>query len=255
MTRIACLLLIALLPGLLPAAAAADIKAAQEIFFEANRAYKNQQFRKAIDTYQTLIADGFANGHIFYNLGNAYYRSGDLGRAILFYERARLLIPRDEDLKFNLAHAAGQTLDAPGDDRGRPAGDFPGLDSVNLFEAFFVFALLNLGFFLVLGTRLFRKTEWSYYAVIFLTLLIGIGACALALKWYGWRTDNRAVVLSGELDVHAGPDATDTVLFKLHAGTIVRHEREEDAWALIHLSPDKRGWTAANRIERIRTFK
>ena len=226
-------------------------QSAQEDFFEANRAYKNDQFQEAIDGYLKLIENGFKNGHIYYNLGNAYFRIGDLGRAILFLERAHLLIPRDDDLLFNLAHARNQAVDDIGDVRTFLLNDFLGLDSLNLYEAFFAFTILNVLFFFVLGTRLYKKTEWSYYLSIFLVIFIGIGVCALALKWYGYTTDNRAVVLADEVEVRAGPDPNDTVLFKIHEGAVVRHERSEAGWVLLHLSKNKRGWARSKQLERI----
>lgn len=73
----------------------------------------------------------------------------------------------------------------------------------------------------------------------------------MALKWGAWATDNRAVVLSEEMVVQAGPDTRDTVLFKLHAGTVVRVERTENDWTLLQLSKDKRGWAQSDRLERI----
>ena len=120
-------ILMILLPVLIIAPCAVKAKidqSAQEEFFEANRAYKNDQFQKAVDGYLKLIENGFENGHIYYNLGNAYYRIGDLGRAILFFERARLLIPRDDDLIFNLSHARNQTVDAIDDFRTFSLTDF-----------------------------------------------------------------------------------------------------------------------------------
>jgi tetratricopeptide (TPR) repeat protein len=226
-------------------------QSAQEDFFEANRAYKNDQFQEAVDGYLKLIGSGIENGHIYYNLGNAYYRLGDLGRAILFFERARLLIPRDDDLIFNLTHARNQAVDAVGDVQTISLADFLGLDSLNLYEAFLVFSIVNVFFFFILGLRLYKKTEWSFYLLIFLVIVIGIGGCALALKWYQFSTDNRAVVLSDEVEVRAGPDPGDTALFKIHEGTIVHHERSEGDWVLLHLSKDRRGWAPSKQLERI----
>ena len=230
---------------------AKNAQSAQEDFFEANRAYKNDQFQGAIDGYLKLIENGFKNGHIYYNLGNAYFRIGDLGRAILFFERARLLIPRDDDLIFNLSHARNQAVDMISDFQTFPLHEFLGLDSLNLYEAFFAFTILNSFFFFILGTRLYKKTEWSYYLSVFLVLFIGIGGCALALKWYGCTFDNRAVVLSDEVEVRAGPDPGDTALFKIHEGTVLHHERSEGDWVLLHLSKDKRGWAESKQLERI----
>jgi uncharacterized protein YgiM (DUF1202 family) len=59
------------------------------------------------------------------------------------------------------------------------------------------------------------------------------------------------VIVSEEIVVQAGPDARDTVLFKLHAGTVVHVERTENDWTLLQLSKDKRGWAHSNQLERI----
>jgi len=91
---------------------AADKPSAEELYFEANRAYKEDRYPEAIDGYLQLIGQGYVNGHLYYNLGNAYFRAGQIGRAILNYKRARLLIPRDADLNFNLHYALDQTQDA-----------------------------------------------------------------------------------------------------------------------------------------------
>ena len=222
-----------------------------ERFFEANQDYKNHQFQQAADGYHHLIENGVENGPVYYNIGNAYFRLGDLGRAILSYERARTLIPRDNDLAFNLSHARSQTQDASNDLQISSLSDFLGLGGLNRYEVFFGFVLLNFLFFSLLCIRLYKKTEWTYYLSIFLAIVISIGGCALALKWYTWASDDRAVILSEEVVVQAGPDSRDTVLFKLHAGTVVRVERTENDWTLLQLSKDKRGWAESNQLERI----
>lgn len=222
-----------------------------ERFFEANQAYKNHQYQHAIDGYRRLIENGFENGQIYYNLGNAYFRLGNLGKAILSYERARLLIPRDSDLAFNLSHARNQTQDDAMALRISSLSEVLGLGSFNRYEAFFGFVLLNVLFFSLLCIRLYKKTEWTYYLSIFLAIVIGIGGCVLTVKWYAWASDPRAVVLSEEVVVQAGPDSRDTVLFKLHAGTLVRVERTESDWTLLQLSKEKRGWAKSHQLERI----
>ena len=131
-------------------------QSAQGDFFEANRAYKNDQFQEAVDGCLKLIANGNKNGHIYYNLGNAYYRLGDLGKAILFFERARLLLPREDDLIFNLSHARNQAVDAVGDVQTFSLADFLGLDSLNLYETFLIFSIFNVFFFFILGLRLYK---------------------------------------------------------------------------------------------------
>ena len=71
-------------------------------FQEANQSYSAGRFDEALETYLELAEAGFSNGPLSYNIGNCYYRRGEIGKSILHYERARLLMPGDEDLAHNL---------------------------------------------------------------------------------------------------------------------------------------------------------
>jgi len=226
-------------------------KSSEEIFFEANQAYRDGRFQDAAEGYLRLIENGFENGHVYYNLGNACFRLGDLGRAILFYERARLFIPRDADLNFNLSYARDKTLDAINESPTLIRQGFFWLDELNLSEVFFGFMVLNSLFFAILFVRLFNHSEWTYYLFIVLLIFALIGSSSLALKWYQVKSDERAVVLAKEVDVLAGPHPQDTVLFRLHEGTVVHHERSEDGWCLIHVSRERRGWIRSEDLEKI----
>jgi tetratricopeptide (TPR) repeat protein len=230
---------------------AADVPVAEELYFEANRAYKEDRYQEAIDGYRRLIDKGYANGHLYYNLGNACFRAGQLGRAILNYKRARLLIPRDADLNFNLRYALDQTQDAIAADQNFLRQAFFWLDDIALRELLWGFAVLNLLFWGILVLRIMVRPEWSYYVFIVLLIFWLVGGVSLGMKWHQLNTDFRAVILAKEVDVLAGPDANDTVLFKLHEGTTIHRERVEDGWSLIGLSEDKRGWVKSNTIEAI----
>jgi len=70
-----------------------------------NELYKNNQYQLAIDEYNQLIKQGYEGASVYYNLGNAHYRLGKIGFAILYYEKALKLSPTDEDIKHNLALA------------------------------------------------------------------------------------------------------------------------------------------------------
>ena len=231
--------------------AKAQVNGWEELFFTANQTFKQGYYQDAIDGYERLIKGGHENGHIYYNLGNGYFRLNRLGQAILNYERARLLMPRDADLNFNLSHARDQILDAVPDFQGFSQTAFFWLDSLSLQELFWSFAILNVLFWGILLTRLFHRSEWNYYLSLVLVVLWLIWGISFGLKWYQVRTDNRAVILEQEVNILAGPDIQDTVLFKLHKGTIVYQERSEDGWFLIRLPDKKRGWIKAEAVERI----
>jgi tetratricopeptide (TPR) repeat protein len=220
----------------------------EEDFFRANQAYKEGRYEEAVKGYEQLVQSGLKNGHLYYNLGNGYFRQNQVGRAILNYERARLLMPRDPDLNFNLRNARDQTQDAIPESQGFMSMT----DYLSLDEVFSCFAVLNVLFWSVVWIRLFFQWEWTYYLSITLLILWAIAALCFGLKWYQDRADDRAVILQKEVRILAGPDIEDTVLFKLHEGTLVHCERSEDGWMLIHLPDKKRGWVTAEAVERIK---
>jgi tetratricopeptide (TPR) repeat protein len=83
--------------------------APQTIFFKANTRYHDGAYEDAAREYQRLLESGIESGNLFFNLGNAYFKVGDVGRAILNYERAALFMPSDPDLAANLAYARSLT--------------------------------------------------------------------------------------------------------------------------------------------------
>ena len=230
---------------------AVDRLSAEELYFEANRAYKESQYLQAIDGYIELLGLGYINGHVYYNLANAYVRSGQLGKAILNYERAKLLIPRDADLKFNLRYALDQRQDAISSTQNFLRQAFFWLDDLTFDELLWSFGVLNILFWGILVMRLFARPEWTYYLLIIMMIFWLVFGVSLGMKWQQLATDIRAVILANEVDVLAGPDSNDTILFKLHEGTIIHRERIEDDWSLIRLSENKRGWIKSADIEAI----
>ena len=74
----------------------------EDKFFQANKFYSRGEYQKAVSTYEKIIASDIKAGNIYYNLGNAYFKLGRKGKAILNYERALKFIPGDEDLSANL---------------------------------------------------------------------------------------------------------------------------------------------------------
>ena len=232
--------------------AGAQTNGLEELFFMSNQAFKQGRYQDAINGYEQLIKSGHENGHIYYNLGNVYFRQKQLGTAILNYERARLLIPRNADLNFNLRHARDQIQDAIPESQGFIRMAFFWLDSLSLYELFWGFAIVNVMFWGILLVRISIRMEWTYYLFLITLIFWLIGGFSFGLKWYQAETDDRAVILEQEVNILAGPDNNDTVLFKLHEGTIVHYERSEDGWSLIRLQDNKRGWLKAEVVERIR---
>jgi tetratricopeptide (TPR) repeat protein len=223
----------------------------EKLLFSSNQAYRQGRFQEAIDGYGRLIRSGHKDGNLYYNLGNAYFRRDQLGLAILNYERAHILMPGDADLNFNLSYALDKTQDAVSESQDLVGMTFFWLKDLGLGKLLWGFAVLNLLLWTTLLIRLFFKFEWTYYACLISIILWIIAGTSFGLKWYWLNTDNRAVILEQEVNILAGPDIRDTVLFKLHAGTIVHYERSEDGWSLVSLPDKKRGWVKAGAVEPV----
>ena len=83
---------------------------AQSLKAEADSAYINKEYAKAIELYESLLEQG-ESGEVYYNLGNSYFKQEELGKAILNYERALLLQPGNSDISANLDIARAKTVD------------------------------------------------------------------------------------------------------------------------------------------------
>ena len=243
------LLMLVALSLALPVAAATPERDRE--YQEADRAYRETHYQAAYDGYARLLGTAGADGHLLYNLGNAAFRLNQTGRAILYYEKARLLLPRDADLKFNLGYAREQIRDAIPEAEGIVATAFFWLGSLTLPELFWCFAALNALFWGILAARFFSRAEWISSVLLPLLGLWLLAGISFGLKWQQTRTDDRAVILAAEVGVLAGPDIRDTLLFKLHEGTIVHRERSEEGWSLIRLADGRRGWLRGVGLERI----
>jgi tetratricopeptide (TPR) repeat protein len=224
-------------------------------FFEAGKAYRAQDFEKARELYGFLVQEGAATGAVWYNLGNTLYRAGDLGRAVLCYERARLFIPRDPDLDFNLRYVKDQRADAEPKETGAAQWLTDWLACASGSEVLAAVLVVNALFFAALAVQFWARKEWTYTLALALAIVWAPGLALGGVKWRILADDNRGVVVARELEVRAGPDPQDKVLFTLHAGSMVTWERNEGDWRLIRFSEERRGWAPAAGVELVRLLR
>ena len=84
---------------------------ADEAFTSANNAYAKKDYKQARSAYLQLIKEGYQSDALYYNMGNASYKTGDIASALLYYEKARKLSPGDKAINFNISLANSKTID------------------------------------------------------------------------------------------------------------------------------------------------
>lgn len=223
----------------------------------AETAYQNKNYDKVVEIYEGLLSSGRHSAELYYNLGNAYYRSGELGRAVLNYERALRLTPRDEAIQHNLGHVNEQLKGVRvGIKRSRVELAWLSVQSLlsSRAWAWFGLALVWLG----LGTLGYwwitpQKRTRRRVAVIGVALLL-MSSLPFAFG-YGRAQQtfhhNEAIVLLEEVSLRAGPEAESKVLQPLYEGAKVRLLDQLGTWYQVELDDTSEGWLPKESVERI----
>ena len=223
----------------------------------ANYLYAKSDFTNAAKQYEKILSSEGVSPEIYYNLGNAYYKSNEIGRSILNYERALRLSPSFDEARFNLDLAQLKVVDniVPSSTFfiGRWIQNLIKLLTSNqwliISVGVFIFCLISVFLFIFGTSRITRKI--SFYVA---TVLLGVSFFALVFS--GVRKsqmyDHReAIVMSGVISVKSSPDKSGTDLFQLHEGAKVSIKSTLGSWTEIKLANGGVGWVEQVNIEKI----
>lgn len=221
---------------------------ARRHFETGNQRYEQGQYRQAVDAYQAALDTGYASGALYYNLGNALFRTGDLGRAILYYEKARRLLPNDPRLHHSLDIARSSTgIPAPPAPQGWTALA-AGIDPALCFFLGFVLFVAGAG---ILSYRIWQRRSipgWLGWIPLAAGLLLA--SLALGASWL--RTlDRRAVVVAPEAPLHPRPMISAPRDTTLHNGVILSIQRRQPGWTEVRLSNGRIGWLRSEDLEDV----
>lgn len=228
----------------------------EERFRAAGSAYEAGRFAEAGEIYEGLLAEGFDDARVHYNLGNARFKMGRLGPAILSYERALDRDPSDGDARENLAYADLLIADKV----GTPEEEFPA-HFLKVLAQRFDPDRATLGFALLcLVAGLLAAPLWMQPAP-FLRRALGAGAgiagalalvCALmAAVEVAVPRSEQAIILAPSADGRSSPAADGTVLFTVHEGLKVQIRAERPGWIQIGVPNGLAGWIESTQAERI----
>ena len=220
-------------------------------------AYLNGDYITASQIYENLLIDGEA-AELYYNLGNSYYKSGEIAKAILNYERALLLEPGNVDIRFNLEMAKAKAIDKV---ETTPEIFFVSwtkslinMQSINAWAIcaiiFFILLIVSLYFFFFSKTSLLKKIGFFSGLV---SLLIVILANIFAAQQKNRLTERDfAIVMTPNVVVRSTPSESGTSLFVLHEGRKVQiKDGSMREWKEIKLEDGKVGWVPTTSIEEI----
>ena len=242
---------VVLLMLLLPMAAHAVTKA------EADSSYVRGQYQQAITQYEALLKQG-ASADLYYNLGNAYYRTENIPEAVLNYERALLLSPGDRDIRFNLQIARSKTFD-----KIVPESEmffvtwYRSLVSMMSVDGWARTALVALALTIILllvylfSERIWLRKAGFFGGVALLVLFVGANIFAWQQK-KDLLNRKGAIIFAPAVTVKSTPAANGTDLFILHEGTkVVITDGSMKEWKEIRLADGKEGWIESKHIRVI----
>ena len=225
----------------------------QKDFRAANKLYHDGKFADASKAYQKIVAGGCASACLFYNLGDAYVKTGELGKAVLSYERALREDPRDPEAKANLDYVRGLLSD-----RSEEGGimdlvqKFSPSQWISWRENTWGFVLLYwIGIVVAMVGIFMRRGRKGVFtgASVFLGLALVL-ATTLFLRSSLWA-DPQAIVMAKEAEVRYGPVLGESTAFTLHEGSKVRVLRSAGDWVQILFAKGKVGWLPSEMLERI----
>lgn len=230
---------------------------ADSLFAAGNKAYDNKDYATALQCYSKIAEGNVKSAAVFYNMGNAYFRTQDLGNAILYYERALRLAPHNTDIQTNLKVAYARTKD----DLVSLEPFFlqqwihglAGFFSSNGWSVLFAVCVLSMLWLLFL---FLRKTFFYRQKLLFALLCLAIFLASLSLWGAIYQRNetvktDEAIIMQSELHVLSSPDETSSEVLFIHEGHKVKILDQLNDWRKIRVANGRAGWVKSTAIEII----
>ncbi len=235
---------------------------AREMFRQANElassdpAQAEQLYRNSAMRFEKIVwQGGIRNGEIFYNIGNAYFKIGDIGRAILNYKRAALFIPNDLNLRQNLHFAKARRIDRIEEPQRMQVlkilffwhYDLSSHTRMVLFSAFFILLWVFAGF------RLFFSKSFLSWMILFLAGFAFLFLGSLAIDTIYHYNRDPGVIINHEVIARKGDSVSYESSFKepLHSGTEFTLIEKRGSWYYIELPDFRRCWVPEADVELV----
>ena len=221
-----------------------------QAYNQGNKLYAQKDYAGAALAYEQALQAG-PNARVHYNLGNALFKAGRIGQAILNYRRAHYLDPRDSDIATNLEFARNYRVDK--------VLSIPSPVARVLDDVFHRLSHREAGLLAALGLALaalclavWIVRRWAVF-VVAASLIAAIALFAFITQqaWNGEIDAHPAVVVQPEINALSGPSDESKQILLLHDGTEVRIRETRGAYALVQLPGGTGGWIRKDAVERV----
>lgn len=223
----------------------------EKVFYKGNTLYEEGLYDPAIKEYSQLLAQGLESGNLYFNLGNSYFKKGELGKAILYYERAKRLIPRDGDLKSNYKFASSKIAYNVSEESSWLHG---ALDRFNMFtvnELTIILSCIFTSICVLLITGIFIHAIKRYAYIVLPVLIIIFMTLAVSLYNRVSALDREGVIISSHAEAKYEPVDNATTHFTLYEGMKVYVLELKKEWVKLRRPDGKIGWIRAQEMEKI----
>jgi tetratricopeptide (TPR) repeat protein len=231
-----------------------SVIANNDLQVRAEKAYSNKDYKQAISLYESILKEGSTSYKLHYNLGNAYFKNNELGKAIYNYELANKLQPNNKDVKTNLKIANEKTIDKIESKENFfiiaiKSGLVNALSTTGWawFSIFSLIGCLTFAFlFFVSNQLLLKRIGFFLSAISFIVFIASmvLGFSALEDK----KEVNFAIVTNRESKIHEEPNVTSKTKFSLHEGTKVGVLETNPEWTNIKLENGNEGWIKTTEV-------
>jgi tetratricopeptide (TPR) repeat protein len=249
--------LLLLIMLLLPLFSLGDTSENAPAFARGNDLYAKKQYEAALKVYSKIISEGQQSAALYYNTGNASFKTGDLPSALLYYEKAYRLQPDDADILANIRFANTRTTDKieelPEFFLSRWWNSVTrgwSLSTLALFSLIFAFAgaALLITYFFV-HQHIVKKTAFYASVLVFCCSLLTVFIGNRQLAYYS--SNRQAIIFSSSVTVKAEPSENAKALFVVHEGTKITLAGQHKLWARVRLGNGTEGWMKQSDFKTI----
>jgi tetratricopeptide (TPR) repeat protein len=228
---------------------------ADSTFAATNQSYQDMDYESALNGYLSLEKEGYQSASLYYNIGNCYFKMGELGYAILYYLRAKRLDPVDDDINANLAFARQFMPTRLEGVEINPVTEFMGTvtEPLTMNEAAWIWSALFIVFFLFISAAIYFRLSGLAAKVtgycLFALLIAASGATAY--KYRNEYLTKRAVIVSDETNIYSAPSDESDLEFVGAFGLTVEIDKSADKYFLVIFENKRRGWIKKDDVRII----